>query len=426
VTAIGYGSGDPRKLDQKSLEDSWHAVWAERPSPESGLTALAVDASTDDAARIQAMLNYLDTTYGAGGTLYLPPGTSNVNSGIILPEGVRIIGVPGVSRWDFWFAGTGTFTGLTVAVNDFTPISGLKVTGRQADANASIANSTGGTGLSLTGHGITLVDVEVGGWNVGVDLCNSNTFIITMERCQITGCMVGLNVDIDRTYRAGSAVTNSGERVTLTNSVIANCGTGFLASANGCGLFFNRCSIDFTNIYGRISNAHVNFVQCHLENNYHPTPSTNGTDGGAPARYLFDLDGNPRLTMDNCIFIIGSGIYTVVCAHKAPFNYGTGFVSFDNCNGGQGALHPSADPGAGLVTSSAPPIIFNSGETAKIISSLFTSRWNNMKASIASLDFKPAANLTARITGMSAEFGTIEVTLSGAAPGDGTWVEVKF
>lgn len=415
------GSG----VTQKNLEDAARGVWANAPSTESGLTALSVDAATDDAPRIQAMLNYLSVTYGRGARLFVPAGTSNVNSGIILPTGVRIVGVAGASRWDYWYAGTGTFTAITISDDDNVPVIGMKLTGQQWEANKSTANVTASTGLNISGHDLTFEDLDIGGFHWGIDVTASNTYILTFDRCIVQGCMVGLNADLNAAYFTSAAVGNSGERIVFSRGVIANCGTAFWASADGLGLFFEATSIDYCNIFGRMNNAHVKFTTCHLESTYSTDVSTLGADG-TPARYLFDLDANPRVTFDNCLLIMGAtGIYTVINPGKGPWNYGSGNAEFKGCNGATG-VHPSAPAGTIQGGFSATRISFNAGETTKTVASLFVSKWNSIKALCVSNDGSAQRNLVAMITAVDMALGYATVTLSAAAPAGGAWVEVIF
>ena len=75
------------------LEHSAQTVWADNPPTGSGLTALNANGSTDDQARLQAMLSYVDSTWGSG-QVVLPPGrTIKVNSGISLAAGRYLITV---------------------------------------------------------------------------------------------------------------------------------------------------------------------------------------------------------------------------------------------------------------------------------------------------------------------------------------------
>ncbi len=402
-------------MSLKAWEDATRAITATHPSTESGLTAIAANASTDDAPRINAMLVYIKTTYG-GGRLYLPTGkTSNCNATITIPAGVQVVGSQ-TSRWDFWYAGS-SVTAVIVNDNDFTPIIGLKITGNQYEANASTHNTTTSTGLNITGHGLNFIDVQIGGFNWGVDCTNDNTYIISFERSAFLGCMVALNLDMANAWgNAANAVNNSGERIVFTDCVIANCGTAYWATGNGTGLYFTHTSIDFTTLYGRQQNAHVFFSNCHLE-------TTGSADNLA---YLFDLSGNPRLYMVNCGFITGAaGVYSVISAANGPWNYGVGMAHFTNCYA-QFSMTPAASV-AGAVSSgfSESVVAVPQNATSITVASFFVTKWNSIKVNVVATDGGAAANLSARISGMSIPNGTVTVSLSTAAPA-GTFIELTF
>jgi hypothetical protein len=398
----------------KAIEDASHSILATAPSPESGLTALAANASTDDAPRINAMLQYLKATYG-GGRLVLPLGkTSNCNSTITIPAGVQVYGSP-TSTWDFWYAGSAV-TAVVVNDHDFTPISGLQIRGNQWDANKSSHNTTTSTGISVTGHGLHFLDFQVYGFNWGVDFTNDNTYIINFERAAITNCMVAINLDLSNSWTGGSAaVNNSGERMSFTNCVIANSGTIYWATGEGVGLYFVHTSMDFSTMWGRQQNAHVFFNNCHLETTY-----TNGL------HYMFDVSVNSRLNMVNCQFIMGgTGLYSILNPDQAPWNTGWGIAHFTSCD--THFTMTAAAKTEGAVTSSYSEAIIPvpTGATRVIIASAFVSSWNAVKVNVVATGGYPATPVTARVTKINVPNGSVTVDLSAAAPA-GTILEVDF
>ncbi|WP_375432485.1 hypothetical protein [uncultured Friedmanniella sp.] len=397
----------------KSLEDASRAIYALSPSPETGLTAVAADAGTDDAPRLQAMLDYLKKTYG-GGQLILPPGrTSNCNSTITIPAGVQVIG-SATSVWDFWYAGSAA-TAVVVNDKECTPIIGLKIHGNQWDANRTSHNTTTSTGLRVSGYTLNFVDVHVSGFNWGVDFTNDNTYLVSFERSTIDGCMVAINIDLDNTWTGGSgSVSNSGERMAFTDCVIANCDTVYWATGNGVGLFFTHTSMDFCTTWGRQRNAHVFFQGCHLESTY-----------SGRNRYLFDLDVNSRLYMVNCLFILGTpGIYYAINPASAPWNLGWGIAHFTSCGVSYNPTPAAQGDGAVSTGYSESLVPVPTGAAKVVVASFFVSKWNAMKVNVVAAG-GPAADVTARISAISTANATVTVTLSAPAPA-GTWLEVQF
>lgn len=81
----------------------------------------------------------------------------------------------------------------------------------------------------------------------GLTLGSVNTYLLTLEKCQLEGADVAL-------YIPNSTSTNSGERMVFNNSTFAGSKTNHVHVATpGMDLTFNSCSFDFTNgnvIYG--------------------------------------------------------------------------------------------------------------------------------------------------------------------------------
>lgn len=417
VTAPTTVTFTRRNSALKAWEDANRSINAAAPSAESGLTAISANASTDDSARLQAALNYIKTTYGAG-TLVLPPGrTSNVNAPINLPTGVRIKGDK-TARWDFWFSPDG-ITCLTVNDTDCTPINGLSITGKQFDTNTPNANTTTSTGLRITGSGMNFNDLSVRGFNTGVDLTADNTYIINFHQSSFIGNKVGLNVDLANLWSGRAKETsNSGERITLTDCVIANGDWAWWASGNGVDLHLVNTSTDFCNAYGRINGAHLFAVSSHFEGQY------NGTGSGKS--WAFDATANPRLNFVGCNFVLGGSAWThVVNPANGPFNYGAGFVKFSACDLYSTRTANAAAANAVHLGSSEAMVPVTTGAITVVVSSPCVNKFGRAKVEVVAADGNPQANVTARITGMNTTDGTLTVTLSGTAPA-GTFLEVSF
>ena len=397
----------------KSTEDSSRAIYALGPSPESGLQAIAADGAANDAPRLQAMLDYLKSTYG-GGVLMLPPGrTSRCNSTITIPAGVQVRG-SATTVWDFWYAGSAV-TAIVVNDKEFTPIMGLEIHGNQWDANRTTHNTTTSTGLNISGYTLSFVDVHITGFNWGIDFTNDKTYLVNFERSTINNCMVGINLDLDNSWTGGPAkVLNSGERMSFTDSIVANCDTVYWATGNGVGLFFVHTSMDFCATWGRQSNAHVFFSNCHLESTY-----------SGRNRYLFDLTVNSRLYMVNCLFIMGAaGIFHAINPANVPWNLGWGLAHYTSCSVYFTPTPAGTSAGAVGTSFSESVVPVPAGATKVVVASFFVSKWNPVKVSVAAM-WGPAANVTARVTGVNYTDGTVTVTLSEAAPA-GTVLEVEF
>jgi hypothetical protein len=394
----------------KAWEDANRAVLSWSPSPESGLTALAVNASTNDAPAAQAQMNYLNTTYGTGARLFVRGGTSNMNAGLTKPTGIQIIGTE-LSRWDFFFAGN--VTALTVTDDNFTPIRGLRITGNQTGSNTATPNTTTSVGMSVTGARLNFEDMLIQGFNVGLDVTNDNTYIHNYDRCYWDNCKTAINADLANSFgAAGSVNSNSGERMNFTRCIIANSGTGFLASASGLDINFVGTSIDYCRVFGRIQDSHIFFTNSHLET----------TGGTTPNAYLLDMNFASRLTMEACNFIMGNqGVFYVVNTATASPGY-YAMAKFEGCHAYY--IVPTGVT-ATRAEFSEQVISVPTGATTVTVASMFVTKWNTMKVAVVAWNGNPAPNITARISAIDHTNGVVTAALSGAAPAN-TWLEFDF
>ena len=399
---------------QKSWEDAARALHAVAPSPESGLDPIKADGETDDAPAIQKMLDHLKSTYG-GGQLFVPVGrTSRCNSTITIPSGVQVVGSE-TSEWDFWYAGTDV-TAIVVKDRNFTPIHGLRIHGIQWEANNSKHNNTTSTGIKVSGDTLRFVNVQVHGFNWGVDLTNNDTYIISFDSCVISSCMVGLNADISNAWSDGTAADNSGERITFTNSLFANCGIAYWASGNGLGLFFVNTSFDFMPMWGLQRDANVFMDNCHLESSYGPDAR----------HFMFVLQYGAHFNMVNCLFIMGSpGIYYVLDPGAHPSELGWSIAHFTSCNASYKETDAAIAAGAKWTGFSEPIVAVPVGATKITVTSMFASEWNAISVRVVAAGAQAQADVAARITEVNTLEGTVTVALSGPAPA-GTFIELDF
>lgn len=388
----------------KAMEDAARAIWAKGPSVESGLTAAAVNGSTDDSSRYQAMLNYLSSTY-SGGTLYVPPGTSIMNSGVTKPAGVAIVASEG-NLWNFSSAPDG-ITGVTVSEdNSRRPvIDGLYIKANQTGANGGSPNTITKTGLKIHGARLNFRNMRIEGWNWGVDVGDNDTYIHTYDNCVFSANKVCYNADIINAfgYNPGGS-SNSGERMSFTNCLFDNSGLAVVGSGSGLSLHFSNCSFDYHRDFFRGRDAHWFFTNCHLE--------TSGST--TPAGYLFNLDFASRLTMDACNFIMGSqGVYYCVNPATQP---GTGVYALAHFTGCDVYYEVKTGVTAYKAEFSEAVVAVTTGATTVQVASFFITTWNPITASVIAWNSNPAPNITARVSAVDQTNGVVTVTLSGAAP----------
>lgn len=293
------------------LERSSQTVRADNPPTGSGLTALSADGSTDDRGRLQAMLDYVDSTWGSG-QVVLPPGrTIKVNSGISLAAGVQLVALEQTVL--NFSALTGTSTAVTVNDTDFTPLVGVKLVGPGKSSTV--------TGLSVSGTGQTFDRITVREFGTAVNLAHNNTYINRFIGCDIGESGLCVNQDL---FDAGA--TNAGERTVFTGCAFFNSDQFINVQSNQGGLFFTNCSVDYCKDYGLTNDSHVIFTGCHLESNYSTT---------TPNSYMFNPGYENRLVFTGCNFIMsavgGEGLRFIINPASAPSNVTKGRVLFDNC-----------------------------------------------------------------------------------------------
>lgn len=410
ISATG-GTGGTGGVSSKAMEDAARAIWAKGPSAESGLTAASINGSTNDAGRYQSMLNYLSTTYG-GGTLFVPPGTSVMTSGITIPTNCMIKGSER-SIWDFSSASDGV-VGITVDDNNRSVIDGLYIKANQTGANSSSPNTITKTGIKIHGARLSFRNVRIEGWNWGIDVGDSDTYIHTYDNCVFTQNRIGYNCDIVNAfgYNPGGS-SNSGERMSFVNCLFDNSGLFAAASGSGVSMHFTNCSFDYPRDFFRGRDAHWFFTNCHLE--------TSGTT--TPAGYLFNLDFASRVTMVACNFIMGSeGIYSLV-NNSTP-------------SPGVYAMMHTSDCDAYFVNKtgvtidykaefSDPVVAVTAGATTVKVASMFLTAWSTVSVEVVGWNGNAAANVTARVTAIDLTNGNCTVTLSGAAPSN-TYIRLNF
>ncbi|GAB3598604.1 hypothetical protein GCM10027586_00650 [Kineococcus gypseus] len=396
----GTGGGG---VTLKAVEDAARSVWAIAPSAESGLTAVAANNSTDDTARLQAILNYVKATYG-GGDVHLPNKTMRLTSTLTIPSRVRVLGTQ-ASILNFSSAPDGT---VCVSVNDtdFTPFIGVEINGK--------GTGSGQTGLKVKGFGLRFVDVRVDGFKWGVDMFESDTYINSFDHCVFVSCQLILQIDLGDAWSShGRQAGNSGERTTFLDCTFANSDDVYFSSGSGAGLHFVGCSFDFVGRLGSQWDSHAFFDSCHFEFN------------GGTYDHAFRLRGYSRLTIGDSNFICGGNLHHLVWTDEAPGTVGGGRAHVS----GSHTYHPQtpAAQAAGALRADFSEWRFAvpTGATSVTVSSFLISSWSTTRVQPVAVGTTPEADVRARVSAIDPFAGTATITLSAPAPA-GTVLEVSF
>lgn len=384
---------------------SWPAtVYAD--NPPAGLTAVTFNNSTDDAPALQALLNYVKSTFGGGRVVLSKPGSVGVRilSGLVIPAKVQLVS----DEWTLINAsGMNSGTAITVNDSDFTPLVGIRLDGGLFTPTTANLTSTY-TGISVTGVNLKFEKLHLQYFGRGIDIARSNTFLLAFTDCGIGRCAVGLYADIE-----AAAASNSGESIVFARGVIANSVRGFQASANGLNLRFKDASLDFCTELGTNNNGRI-FIDGHLE--------VGGVDAGA---YLFDLTGNGILKISNTEIVMGGGrsggLQQICRADRGPANYGFGAVRIKN------TTCFFVDPtNTGDSRHSEDLIPWETGITTKTFYVPWPLRWVQVTAQFCATDGAVPPNAdTIRVSAMNTTTNQITLTSSASFAGQ-RWVRVNY
>ena len=281
-------------------------VYLGNPPAGSGLSAVLAN-NTDEQAKVQAALTYVDTTWGGGYVIGPVGSTVKINSGITIPNGVQlrdtILNCTGMS---------GTGYAVTVNDNDFAPMVNVKMDGPGKTSTVK--------GLAVTGTGQRFERLQIRNFGINVDLSNNNTYINTFVACAIGESNLCVNQDFST-----SGANNSGEKTVFRDCAFFNSNTIFYVTNNQGGLFVDGCSLDYSGKMGYFSTSHVFFTNSHIESNFVTTSSG----------YFFEPAFEARVAFTACNFMMGStggeGLRYIIRPNTGPSVNGRGRVQWSNC-----------------------------------------------------------------------------------------------
>lgn len=391
-------SWTPMVRDVIGQVNAARTIYLTDPPSESGLSAVLANG-TNERTKVQAALDYVDSTWGYG-TVVGPVGsTVKIDTGITVPTKVQlrdaIFDPSGM---------TGTGAAITVNDSDFAPLYNVKMTGP--------GKTSGITGVSVSGTGQRFERLELRNFVRNVDLAHSDTYINTFVGCAIGDAGTCVYQDLSA---AGS--TNAGERTIFRDCAFFNSDKCLQITNNQGGVFFDGCSMDYCTTMGYISTSHVFFTNTHIESNFVTTGSG----------YLFEPANDARLSFTACNFIMGStggeGLRYILRPNTGPATNGSGRVQWSDC---MAYFVDTAHNGKQRFSDEL--VWINGGTSSTTFETPFVSNWGVISAEPGRYQGDTQAQATITVsTGFSAgaQNGQVTVTSPSTVTG-GTFLPVRI
>lgn len=411
LTALEAGSVPPQ------------SIYALAPPAGSGLTAITANGSTDDRANLQALINYVSTTWGEGAVV-LPGAAIKCNTGLTGTGLVRLIG-QGMERTILDFSAAGTSVVAVTSTGDYTvPLQHLTLRGPNSATQASYPTNTA-TGLMWSGVRTRIEHVRIEKFYYGIDSTNNNSYFHTCVDVHMDQCGVCWNLNGNAAQNGGTVPSEFGERMNFIDGVMSNSLVGVDVRQSGPGFFASHSSFDYLGLHGRFDNSGGHYSLCHFESGY----AVGQGFWGSQQRHLFQLEFEARVAFSVCRFEIrDDGVYSLIGHAIGPAVYNSGACELSTCRW-YGAM-PNAEK---RVFWAREKVQWNSGDGAtKVLRSPFLSKWNGISARPIMNDgtFIPAGH-SVRIT--ANDFGTTStgqaITLTRDLDGVSAanmFVEVQF
>lgn len=382
------------------LPPAARTVYLTDPPSGSGLSAVLANG-TDERAKVQAALDYVDTTWGSGYVIGPIGSTVKINTGITIPTKVQLRDMSDLDCTSM----TGTGFAITVNDSDFAPI--YNVTMRGPSKSSTVR------GLLVQGTGLLFDRIAIRYFGTDVDLSTNNTYINTFSNFAIGESNRCINQDFST-----SGANNSGEKTVFNNGAFFNSNDIFYVTNNQGGVFVNNCSLDYSSRMGYFTTAHIFFKSCHIESNFVTTSSG----------YFFEPAFECRLQFTACNFMMGStggeGLRFIIRPNTGPSTNGRGRVIFDpTCT-----AYFVDTTHTGQQRWAEELVWIDPTTTAKTFETPFVSNWNVITARPGRYQGDVQGQATVTVTtGFSsgAQNGSVTVTAPTTVPA-GTWLPVRI
>lgn len=204
----------------------------------------AGNGTTDDTAAVQAALTAVGAT--GGGTLYVPPGTYLLSSGLSAGAGVSLLGAgPGVSVLSQSSTSANGITYNPTALSGIS-VSGLSIVGPGSGSGVGLLiEANGGSAQatscvvenvavkSMGSHGVQIVNGSgCSATGLNVSSLGGNGVTITGSGNSVSACTGGATVVLTGTVAQAATVSATGNVQVGTVSSLGDNGAGELQLAN--------------------------------------------------------------------------------------------------------------------------------------------------------------------------------------------------
>lgn len=231
--------------------------------------------STDVSGDIQSVID--STPAHSYINILIPPGTYRIDSGIVIDiNKVNLFAFGGVviDASNMTSGDAITFTASVLEQNrrqNTLEYSGIQLNGPgKASAVTGMRFETSTSGKCR----VNLRDISINNFNKGIEI-GDNAFLIRFHSCYITSNTIGVSMP--------SGVSDSGEGINFSQSVIDNNTTGIsLLNPNGNIALVNS-SLDYNQRHANVSASLLTLTGCHVESS-HSTTAASG--------YEFEVTGN--------------------------------------------------------------------------------------------------------------------------------------
>lgn len=223
------------------------------------------NGTTDDTTAVQAALTSVVNS-GKGGTVYFPPGTYKITSGLTVNASYVSISSEGAtidaSTMTSGVAVTITGTVFLPYKQSTTVIEGFKIIGNSTTGSVTGLrfHTVGGSGEGSS-H-ITIRNVNISYFGIGIDL-GDRAYAINFIGSDVYYCNICVNQN--------SGIVDGGEKIQFNGCIFFNSNTAIKVRGDASDFNFLSCSLDYNTVQLDVYQSRVFMTDCHIEGDNPPS-----------------------------------------------------------------------------------------------------------------------------------------------------------